>query len=90
MRQDILLSRMTKRVLGGNMVRCHLGRLMGERKLKIADVARETGIPRSTLTLLYREEATRIEVETIERLCGFFAIAVGELLEYVPSKKGRS
>ena len=33
------------------MIKCHLSRLMGERKLKIADVARETGLHRNTVTL---------------------------------------
>ena len=28
---------------------------MGERKMKIVDVARETGLPRNTITLLYNE-----------------------------------
>lgn len=34
------------------MVKCHLSRLMGERKLKVVDVARETGINRGTITRL--------------------------------------
>ena len=37
------------------MIKCHLSRLMGERKLKIADVARESGLHRNTITLLYDE-----------------------------------
>jgi putative transcriptional regulator len=41
------------------MIRCHLSRMMGERKLKIADVARETGLHRNTITLLYNETANR-------------------------------
>ena len=72
------------------MIRCHLGRLMGERKLKIADVARETGIPRSTLTLLYREEVTRIDVDSIDKLCDFFDVEVGALLEHTRSKKAKA
>lgn len=29
------------------MIRCHLNRLMGERRLKVADVVRDTGLPRA-------------------------------------------
>lgn len=36
---------------------------MGEHKLKIADVARGTGLHRNTITLLYKETASRVEVE---------------------------
>ncbi len=64
------------------MIKCHLSRLMGERKLKIADVARETGLHRNTITLLYDETATRVDVDAIDRLCRFFGINVGDLFEY--------
>lgn len=63
------------------MIRCHLSRLMGEHKMNIADVARETGLNRNTITLLYRETASRIELETIDKLCELFNCKVGDLLE---------
>lgn len=66
------------------MIKCHLSRLMGERKMKIADVARETGLHRNTITLLYDETATRVDLETIGQLCRLFDCSVGELFEYVP------
>lgn len=66
------------------MIRSHLGRLLGERRMKIADLARETGIHRNALTLLYRDEAARIDVTTIDRVCAYFGCKVGDLLEYVP------
>ena len=56
---------------------------MGERKLKIVDVARETGLHRNTITLLYDENAARVDLETIVRLCVLFKCTVGELFEYV-------
>ena len=70
------------------MIRCHLSRLMGERKLNIADVARETGLNRNTITLLYKETATRVDLDTVEKLCELFDCDVGELMEYVPQKEG--
>lgn len=66
------------------MIRCHLSTLMGRDKLKIADVARLSGLNRSTITALYRETATRIELEAINALCALFKCSVGELFEFVP------
>lgn len=66
------------------MIRCHLSRLMGERKMKLIDVARATGLHRNTITLLYQETATRIDVDAIDKLCKLFACDVGQLFEYVP------
>jgi len=67
------------------MIRCHLSRLLGERKLKISDVARDTGINRGTLTRLYHETAERIELDAINRLCQYLNVAVADLLEYQDS-----
>lgn len=63
------------------MIRCHLSRLLGERKLKISDVARDTGINRGTLTRLYHETAERIDFEVLEKLCEYFQVEVSALLE---------
>lgn len=71
-----------------DVIRCHLSRLMGERKMKIVDVARLTGLHRNTITLLYQETATRIDVDAIERLCTLFGCEVGQLLEFVPEAVG--
>ncbi len=71
------------------MIKCHLSRLMGERKVKIADVARETGLHRNTVTLLYQETAARIDLEAIDRLCAYFNVSVGELLEFIPEAARR-
>ena len=54
---------------------------MGRDKLRIADVARLTGLNRSTLRALYRETATRIELPAVEKLCALFRCGVGDLFE---------
>jgi len=64
------------------LIKCHLSRLMGERKLKISDVARDTGLHRHTITLLYQETATRVDLEAIDALCSYFKVGVGDLLEW--------
>ncbi len=63
------------------MIRCHFARLLGERKLKISDVARDTGINRGTLTRLYYETTERIELEVLDKLCDYFGIDLPALLD---------
>lgn len=70
------------------MIRCHLSTLMGRDKLRIADVARKTGLNRSTITALYRDTSTRVELPAVERLCILFNCKVGDLFEYVEDRKG--
>ena len=56
---------------------------MGERKMKISDVARETGLHRNTVTLLYKETAQQVDLNTVNVLCELFDCEVGDLLERV-------
>ena len=65
------------------MIRCNLSRLMGEKKMKVVDVARETGLHRHTVTSLYKETAQRVELDAIDALCELFDCSVGELFERV-------
>ena len=69
------------------MIRCYLSRLMGEHKMKIVDVARATGLHRNTVTLLYQEKATRVDVDAIDRLCRLFKCQVSDLFEFIPDKE---
>ena len=63
------------------MPKCHLSKLMGEKKVKIADVARDTGINRGTITRLYHETALRIDFEVLELLCKYLDCGIEDLLE---------
>lgn len=65
------------------MIKCHLSRILGERKLKVAEIARDTEINRNTLHRLYNETATRVDLEVVEKLCRHLDIEVGELFELV-------
>jgi putative transcriptional regulator len=67
------------------MIRCNLARMMGEHKMRVADVARETGLNRATVTLLYKETAQKVDLETIDKLCTLFNCNVGDLLECISS-----
>jgi putative transcriptional regulator len=65
---------------GGFVVKCHLSRILGEKKLRISDVARDTGLSRGTITRLYHETAVRIDFEVLEVLCTYLQCELSELL----------
>ena len=60
---------------------------MGERKLKISELHKLTGLSRNTLTKLYYERTDYISFKTIEKLCWALECNTQELLEYIPNKK---
>ncbi len=64
------------------MIKCHLSKLLGERRLKITDVARDTNINRGTITRIFHETASRIDLKIINSLCEYLDCRIEDLLEY--------
>ncbi|WP_435931517.1 helix-turn-helix domain-containing protein [Moraxella bovoculi] len=61
--------------------------VLAEKRLRVADVVRATGMSKSTLHKLYNDESSRIDFETIDKLCEFLEVNVGDLFEYKPNKQ---
>jgi len=68
-------------------IKVHLGRLLGERKLRASEVARKTGINKNTLSSLYNEKVSGIRFDTLEKLCKFLNCPIDNLLEYIPDEE---
>ena len=65
------------------MIKINLSKLMGERRLKIAEVSRATGISRSALTRLYYEDVERLDLKSLEVLCSYLEVDIAEFMEIV-------
>lgn len=61
------------------MIRCNLSVLLAERNLKISDVAKNTGISRTTLTALAYNHSKGIQFDTFDTLCNYLKITPNEL-----------
>jgi putative transcriptional regulator len=59
---------------------------LGEKRLKVAEVARDTGINKNTIHRLYNETVTRIDIEVIEILCRYLDVEIGELFKLVDNE----
>lgn len=62
-------------------VHCNLSTLMGRRRYSIQDVHELTGLSRSTVSSLYNDKATRIDFDTLDKLCSLFGCNASELFE---------
>ncbi|MDT2604694.1 helix-turn-helix transcriptional regulator [Enterococcus pseudoavium] len=65
----------------------NLSKILGERLLKVSDIHRATKISKTTLTEIYYQRATNIQLETLQKICDFLQIPLSELIEYVPERK---
>ena len=61
-------------------VKNNLSTLLGERRLRISDVARDTGLSRTTLTALYYERGDAVSYRVLSILCEYLGCEVGDLL----------
>lgn len=64
------------------MIKSNLSTLMGSKRLKVIDVAREIGVNRNAIDLLYKDEAKRVDVEVLDKLCKFFKCTPNEILVF--------
>ncbi|MNW67577.1 hypothetical protein D3C74_461790 [compost metagenome] len=56
--------------------------ILGRKRLNQRDVVRGTGLAINTIAGLYHDNVKRVDLETIDKLCKFLGVPVGELFEY--------
>jgi putative transcriptional regulator len=62
------------------MIHCQLHMLMAQRRINISELHRETGLSRTLLTLMHKDEVSRIDIASLDKLCEFFNCDVGDIL----------
>ena len=73
-----------------SMIVNHLPTLLAERRLKVADAVRATGVSKTTLHKIYNDQSSRIDFDTIDKLCEYLEVEVGDIFEYVREDKEKN
>lgn len=68
------------------MIKSNLPVLLAERRLRVADLVRMTGISKSTLHRIFNDETTRIEFDTLDKICDILEVTPNDILVYTPNK----
>lgn len=68
------------------MVRIHLSKLLGEKRMSQKQLADLTGIRPNTINEWYHEITPSLRVEHIDRVCEVLGCTIDELIEVVPNK----
>lgn len=68
------------------MIKIHLSKLLGERRMTQSELARKTGIRPTTISEWYNEIVERLNVEHMDRICEVLECDLCDLIEYVPNK----
>ena len=64
------------------MIVCKLSEILGRKRLKLINVIRDTGVTRPTLTNLYYGKSKGVNFDTVNALCEYLNVSVGELFEF--------
>ncbi|AFL99548.1 putative transcriptional regulator [Desulfitobacterium dehalogenans ATCC 51507] len=67
------------------MIENRLSEIMGRKRLKISEVLEGTGLARNTVADLYHGRAKGVQFETLDKLCTYLGVEVGELLVHEKS-----
>ena len=70
------------------VLRNRLSRLMGERRIGIKQVAEGSGVSYRAVFDLYHERSQRVDLHTLNRLCNYLQVPVGDILEWTPDREG--
>lgn len=69
------------------MIKIHLSKLLGERRMTQAELSNKTNIRPATINEMYHELIERINLEHLNRICRVLNVGIYEILEYVPEKE---
>lgn len=69
------------------MIKIHLSRILGEKRMTQADLARLTKIRPSTIGDYYNELAERVNLDYLDRICETLNCDITDLMEYIPNKR---
>ncbi len=65
------------------MVICRLSSILGERRLKVSDVVRDTGIARATVDRYYYDTVQSYDREVLDKLCQYLSVDLPALIQSV-------
>ncbi len=64
------------------MIKCRLSSLLGDKKMSVLSLKRQTNLSYVTLAKLYHEKTSGVTFDTIDRICKSLDCSTGELFEY--------
>ncbi len=67
-------------------IKCHLSRILGERRISQVELARKSGLSTYTINKYYHEKWKGIDEATLVKFCGALKVQVGELFEYLDNR----
>ena len=72
------------------MIKIYLSRILGEKRITQAELARQTGIRPSTISDIYNEMTERLNINHLDKICEYLNCDITDLIEYIPDKQKKT
>jgi len=72
------------------MVKIHLSKLLGEKRMSQRKLSELTGIRPNTINEWYNEIVVSLRVDHIDKICEVLECSIDELIEVIPNKIPRT
>lgn len=69
------------------MIKIHLSKLLGERRMSQKRLSELTDIRRATINEMYHELVERVNLDYLSKICQVLNVKIEDLLEYVPDER---
>jgi len=80
-------SRKLSQVIKLGDIRCHLSRILGDRRISQRELAKKSGLSTYTINKFYNKKWQGVDRETLIKLCETLGVQVGDLFEYVETEE---
>ena len=67
-------------------VHCRLSIILGEKRIKMAELVRMTGVSKTTINAMYHDRVQKIDYLVIDRICKALDCNISDLIEYIPEE----
>lgn len=67
-------------------IHCKLSTILGEKRLKMSDLVRLTGVSKTTIHGMYHDRVTRIDYGVMNKICNALKCDLSEILVYTPDE----
>lgn len=68
------------------VIRCNLKVLLAQRDISVAKLQADTGLTKAQVYLLYSNDAKRVDLDTLEKICTYLDVGIADVLELVPEQ----
>ena len=68
-------------------IHCKLSTLLGEKRMKMVELSKETGISKTTILNMYHDRVSMIKYSIISRICTVLECSIDDLLEFTPESE---